>query len=62
MPFQLVDIWVKGAEISVLDICSTCEYQPGDVSGDGSITAYDASLILQYIVNLIDYFPDFASR
>jgi internalin A len=30
---------------------------PGDVSGNFKVTAYDASLILQYIVGLIDRFP-----
>ena len=30
---------------------------PGDVSGDGMVTAYDAALILQYVVGLIDHFP-----
>jgi hypothetical protein len=29
----------------------------GDVSGNGAITAYDASLIMQYLVGLIDTFP-----
>jgi len=29
----------------------------GDTSGDGTISAYDASLILQYCVGLIDQFP-----
>jgi len=29
----------------------------GDVSGDGNVTAYDASLILQYCVGLITQFP-----
>jgi hypothetical protein len=29
----------------------------GDVSGNGTISAYDAALILQYVVGLIDYFP-----
>jgi hypothetical protein len=29
----------------------------GDVSGNGQITAYDASLILRYVVGLIDKFP-----
>ena len=29
----------------------------GDVSGDGTISAYDASLILQYVVGLITEFP-----
>jgi len=30
---------------------------PGDVSGNFKVTAYDASLILQYVVGLIDRFP-----
>jgi len=30
----------------------------GDVSGDKTISAYDASLILQYVVGLITEFPD----
>jgi hypothetical protein len=29
----------------------------GDVSGNGSVTAYDAALILKYVVGLIDHFP-----
>lgn len=29
----------------------------GDVSGDGSVSAYDAALILKYVVGLIDEFP-----
>ena len=29
----------------------------GDVSGDGTVSAYDAALILQYVVGLIDVFP-----
>jgi serine protease len=29
----------------------------GDVSGNGVVTAYDASLILQFVVGLIDQFP-----
>jgi hypothetical protein len=29
----------------------------GDLSGNGSVTAYDAALILQYVVGLIDHFP-----
>ncbi len=29
----------------------------GDVSGNGAITAYDASLILRYVVGLIEEFP-----
>ena len=30
----------------------------GDVSDDGNITAYDASLVLQYVVGLIELLPD----
>ena len=33
------------------------ECNPGDVSGNGTISAYDASLILQYTVGLIADFP-----
>ena len=33
------------------------QFPIGDVSGDGSVTAYDASLILQFVVGLIDTFP-----
>ncbi len=29
----------------------------GDVSGDGTISAYDAALILQFVVGIIDVFP-----
>ena len=30
----------------------------GDISGDGNITAYDASLALQYVIGLIELSPD----
>ncbi len=30
---------------------------PGDVSGDGTLSAYDAVLILQYVVGIITQFP-----
>jgi len=32
-------------------------FHPGDLSGDGSVTAFDASLILQFVVGLIQTFP-----
>jgi len=32
-------------------------YERGDVSGDGAISAYDAALILQYVVGIITEFP-----
>ena len=35
--------------------CPPCE--PGDVSGDGTVSAYDAALILQFVVGLISEFP-----
>ena len=31
---------------------------PGDVSGDKNVTAYDASLVLQYVVGLIEHLPN----
>ena len=36
-------------EITLIPVCN-----PGDVSGNGAVTAYDASLILQFVVGLID--------
>ena len=30
---------------------------PGDVTGDGTVSAYDAAVILQYVVGLIDHLP-----
>ena len=36
-------------EITLIPVCN-----PGDVSGNGVVTAYDASLILQFVVGLID--------
>jgi photosystem II stability/assembly factor-like uncharacterized protein len=33
------------------------EFPTGDVSGDGTVSAYDASLILQFVVGLINKFP-----
>jgi parallel beta-helix repeat protein len=35
----------------------TCPGEPGDVSGDGTVSAYDAALILQFVVGLINEFP-----
>ena len=37
---------------------SATDCDVGDVSGNGTISAYDASLILQYVVGLIDEFPE----
>lgn len=33
------------------------QFSTGDVSGNGTISAYDAALILQYVIGLIDQFP-----
>ena len=35
----------------------TVEFPIGDMSGDSTVSAYDAALILQFIVGLIDEFP-----
>ena len=32
-------------------------YLTGDVSGDGTVSAYDAALILQFVVGIIEQFP-----
>ena len=37
----------------VITSFSEASYQKGDVSGNGEITAYDASLVLRYVVGLI---------
>ena len=42
----------ESVEITLIPICN-----PGDVSGDGTISAYDAALILQFVVGIIDVFP-----
>jgi len=44
---------ISGAvEITLTPVC-----QPGDVSGDGTVSAYDAALILKFVVGTIDVFP-----
>lgn len=45
----------KEAEIVIENFEYIPPYSPGDVSGDGKITAYDASLVLQYVVGLTDF-------
>ena len=49
---NVISINVIDGELVPVDGCN-----PGDVSGDGTISAYDASLILQYVVGLITEFP-----
>lgn len=48
------------AVLSVAGVCIATAANPylvGDVDGDGSVDAYDASLILKYSVGIIDRFP-----
>jgi hypothetical protein len=52
---RAVDYIDSNAKIGFI---SLSDAKLGDVSGDGSITAYDAVLILQHIVNLIELTPD----
>lgn len=40
-----------------IDILALAKILLGDLSGDGTISAYDASLILQFVVGLITEFP-----
>ena len=40
-----------------IPILAVTKFHVGDVSGDGSVTAFDAALILQFVVGLIDTFP-----
>jgi len=38
-------------------VCACTKFPVGDVSGNGTVTAYDAALILQFVVGLIGEFP-----
>ena len=40
-----------------IDILAVAKILLGDLSGDGTVSAYDASLILQFVVGLIAEFP-----
>jgi hypothetical protein len=52
---QMVDGTVTGGLTFVVP--GTPCPPPGDVSGDNTVSAYDAALILKYVVGLIDHFP-----
>jgi len=59
-----INLWLSnglppsdGQEVEVVIKQFDYRYPSGDVSGDGKITAYDAALILQYVVGLIDELP-----
>ena len=56
---QVTDINGDVIPVDVIDgqVQVEKECNPGDVSGNGTISAYDASLILQYTVGLIKDFP-----
>ena len=45
------------AIITIMPCAYECASNPGDVSGDGSVSPYDAALILQFVVGLIDELP-----
>ena len=42
---------------NILESGQTVPIQPGDVSGNGAVTAYDAALVLQIVVGLINELP-----
>ncbi len=44
-------------KIAIIGNAKLGTFQFGDVSGDGSISAFDASLILRFVVGIIDSFP-----
>lgn len=44
-------------EIAIIGNAKLRTFHFGDVSGDGSISAFDASLILRFVVGIIDRFP-----
>jgi len=50
-------IWHTGYDGAHLRICSADSKMPGDISGDGTISAADAGLILKFVVGMIDEFP-----
>jgi len=52
-------MWYTGYDGTNMRIgYATPSVVPSDVSGDGTISAFDASLILQFVVGNIDDFPD----
>jgi hypothetical protein len=48
---------LTGTEIekrqAIIDVITTLGVSPGDVSGNGTVSAYDAAMVLQYVVGLI---------
>ena len=50
-------MWYTGHDGVHMRIGYATSRIPGDTSGNGTISAYDAALILQFVVGLIDEFP-----
>ena len=50
-------MWYTGYDGTNMRIGYATSVVPGDTSGDGTISAYDAGLILQFVVGMIDEFP-----
>jgi len=46
-----------GGSVKFVPFITDVDKMVADVSGNGTVSAYDASLILQYVVGLIDTFP-----
>ena len=50
-------MWYTGYDGTNMRIGYATSLVPGDVSGNGEISSYDAGLILQFVVGIIDEFP-----
>ena len=47
----------SGGSVKFVPFITDVDKMVADTSGDGTVSAYDAALILQYVVGLIDTFP-----
>ena len=54
---NILDITALERLIAEVDPITPLKQKAGDVSGDGTLSALDINLIMQYIVQLIDKFP-----
>ena len=50
-------MWYTGYDGESMRIGYTISRRLGDISGDGTISPYDAALILRFVVGIIDEFP-----
>lgn len=50
-------LWYTGSDGQHLRLGYATSQIPGDIDGDGAISAMDAVLVLQYVIRLIDDFP-----